>query len=165
MPATGTLPASLLRVRIHTVSPDTYLPPVTPTARAEDFLERALAQAGDAYVFGAEVALNASDPSRFDCSELVQWAAAQVGLQVPDGSAAQAGYARAMDVQQALRTPGALLFRPGHVAISLGDGRSIEARGRRYGVGIFNAQGRFHSAGWIPGLRRAALHAQSRPRP
>jgi len=142
-------------VRIHTVSPDTYLPPVVPSAPAERFIERALAQAGDAYVFGAEVPLSAHDPDRFDCSELVQWAAAQVGLQVPDGSVAQSRFVKEMSLQQALRTPGALLFRPGHVAISLGDGRSIEARGRRYGVGIFNAEGRFHTAGWIPGLRRA----------
>ena len=59
-----------------------------------------------------------------------------------------------MPVQEALRTPGALLFRPGHVAISLGDGRTIEARGRRYGVGIFDGAGRFTHAGWPPGLAR-----------
>lgn len=134
-----------------------YLHPLDPGPSAADFVRRALAQAGDRYVFGAEVALDAADPTAFDCSELVQWAAAQVGLRVPDGSANQAAHVRPMTVQEALRTPGALLFRPGHVAISLGDGRTIEARGRRYGVGVFEARGRFSHAGWLPGLggRRA----------
>lgn len=75
---------------------------------------------------------------------------------MPDGSANQRAYVQQkgtqMSVADAIRTPGALLFRPGHVAISLGDGRTIEARGRAYGVGIFNAQGRFTSAGMIPGM-------------
>jgi cell wall-associated NlpC family hydrolase len=49
-----------------------------------------------------------------------------------------------------------VLFRsdPNHIAISLGDGRTMEARGRKYGVGIFdNAAGReWTAAGTIPGL-------------
>ena len=57
-------------------------------------------------------------------------------------------------VEQALRTPGALLFRPGHVAISLGDGRTIEAKGSKYGVGIFSAHNRgWTTGGLIPGMR------------
>jgi len=68
-------------------------------------------------------------------------------------------------VEQALKTPGALLFnfssepkpgggRPGqaHVAISLGDGRTIEARGKKYGVGTFDAGDRFKYAAVIPGM-------------
>lgn len=141
-------------MRVHDVAAGSYLVPVPPSARAVDFLEHALSQAGDPYVFGVEVQLQDPDPPAFDCSELVQWAAAQAGLQVPDGSQAQREFVRPMSVQQALRTPGALLFRPGHVAISLGDGRSIEARGRRYGVGVFTAEHRFDAAGWLPGLRR-----------
>jgi len=62
-----------------------------------------------------------------------------------------------MSVEEALRTPGALLFRagdPNHIAISLGDGRTMEARGRRYGTDIFdNAASReWTRAGTIPGL-------------
>jgi hypothetical protein len=69
-------------------------------------------------------------------------------------------------VDEAIRTPGALLFsfsteptpgggRPSHahVAISLGDGKTIEARGRSYGVGSFEASSkRFEYAAVIPGL-------------
>ncbi len=135
------------------------VPSAVPTGRSSsgDFLRAALAQKGDRYVFGAETRLNDPNPNTFDCSELVQWAAHQAGVTVPDGSANQLAHVRKhgseISVAQALKTPGALLFRPGHVAISLGDGRTIEARGRKHGVGVFNANGRFTHAGLIPGMR------------
>jgi hypothetical protein len=105
----------------------------------------------------------------FDCSELVQWAAHQAGVEVADGSWLQYQQMQrqggAMSVEQALRTPGALLFsfssspdgagRPSsaQVAISLGDGRTIEARNSRDGVGVFTASTqRFNYAAVIPGL-------------
>jgi peptidoglycan hydrolase-like protein with peptidoglycan-binding domain len=135
-------------------------PPPGPAARgtAEDFVQKALAQRGDRYVFGHEVNLNDRNPDTFDCSELVQWAAHQAGVTVPDGTMNQVPYFRQqgtqISVDQALRTRGALLFRPGHVAISLGDGRTIEAKGSAYGVNIFSAQGRGWTSGaLIPGLK------------
>lgn len=131
-----------------------------PAARgtAEAFVQKALAQRGDRYVFGAETNLNDPNPDTFDCSELVQWAAHQAGVSVPDGTMNQVPYFRQkgteISVAQALRTRGALLYRPGHVAISLGDGRTIEARGRAYGVNIFPANGRGWTSGaLIPGLK------------
>ncbi|WP_217442055.1 MULTISPECIES: peptidoglycan-binding protein [Myxococcus] len=125
---------------------------------AEAFVQKALAQKGDRYVFGAETNLNDPNPSKFDCSELVQWAAHQAGVSVPDGTMNQVPYFKqkgtTISVDEALRTRGALLYRPGHVAISLGDGRTIEARGSAYGVGIFNANGRGWTSGaLIPGLK------------
>lgn len=135
-------------------------PPPGPAGRgtAESFVQKALAQRGDRYIFGTETNLNDPNPKAFDCSELVQWAAHQAGVSVPDGTMNQLPYFRqkgtTVSVDQALRTRGALLFRPGHVAISLGDGRTIEARGRDYGVNIFSAQGRGWTAGaLIPGLK------------
>jgi len=125
---------------------------------AEDFVQKALAQRGDRYVFGAETNLNDKNPDTFDCSELVQWAAHQAGVTVPDGTMNQVPFFKQkgtqISVDQALKTRGALLFRPGHVAISLGDGRTIEARGSAYGVNIFSAQGRGWTSGaLIPGLK------------
>lgn len=117
-----------------------------------DFLNAALAQNGDRYVYGAETNLNDANPHTFDCSELVEWASAQAGVRFVDGSSNQRANSIPISVDQALRTPGALLFRNGHVAISLGDGRTIEAKGSRHGVGIFNARGRFTSGGLIPGM-------------
>ncbi|MDY7231808.1 peptidoglycan-binding protein [Hyalangium rubrum] len=124
---------------------------------AENFVQRALSQAGDRYIFGAEVNLNDSNPRAFDCSELVQWAAHQAGVSIPDGTMNQLPHAQragtTMSVEEALRTRGALLFRPGHVAISLGDGRTIEAKGSAYGVGVFSA----HNRGWTAGARVPGL--------
>lgn len=130
---------------------------MTPTATA--FVEAALSQRGKPYVFGAEVRLDDPDPPAFDCSELVQWAAHRVGLSLPDGTMNQHPLCERkgtlISVPQALLVRGALLFRPGHVAISLGDGTTIEARGAEYGVGVFyGAEHRPWTTGaLVPGLR------------
>lgn len=129
---------------------------------AELFVRTALAQAGDRYVYGAEARLSDPDPDAFDCSELVQWAAHRAGVTIADGSSAQYAACKkhhtTLSVAAAIKTRGALLFRgPGgseHVAISLGDGRTIEARGRAYGVCTAPATAsRFTLAGKVPGMR------------
>ena len=141
--------------------------------RTERFVQEALAQAGDRYVFGKETSLTDADPSVFDCSELVQWAAHRAGVDVSDGSWLQylqmQQQGGAISVEQALHTRGALLFyfseaptrsgrpRTAHVAISLGDGRTIEARSSNDGIGSFAATTkRFNYAAVIPGLSAAA---------
>jgi cell wall-associated NlpC family hydrolase len=135
--------------------------------KLQTFLNSAVAQTGDRYVFGAETKASDPNPSVFDCSELVEWAAAQAGVKVPDGSWLQyrdlAASGTTMSVEQALKTPGALLFsfssdpmtggRPSaaHVAISLGNGKTIEAKGTQYGVGSWEANTkRFQYAGYLP---------------
>jgi len=123
-------------------------------ASALDFVSVALAQVGDSYVYGAEVRLDDADPDRFDCSELVQWACARVGVTIPDGSSAQEAATTRISVEQAARTRGALLFHPGHVAISLGDGKNtVEAMGRKYGVVQGTIASRFRTAGLIKGMQ------------
>lgn len=142
--------------RVDGTSPPVAPPNGSGTRTTQEFLWNALGQQGKAYVFGAETRPSDPNPQAFDCSELVEWAARRAGVSIPDGSINQINAARPMSVDEALRTPGALLFRsgnPNHIAISLGDGRTIEARGRRYGVGIFSAAGRgWTRAGTIPGL-------------
>ena len=142
-------------------------------SKVDRFVEVALAQAGDRYVFGSSAKLSDEDPDVFDCSELTRWAAHQAGVDIKDGAMYQYLDLKQrnalMPVEEALHTKGALLFyfsrepvpgggRPSraHVAISLGDGRTIEARGRRYGVGEFSAQNRFNYAGMIPGMDAGA---------
>ncbi|GAA1519782.1 NlpC/P60 family protein [Kribbella lupini] len=137
------------------------------------FVEVAQAQEGDQYVFGIRAKLSDPDPEKFDCSELTKWAAYQAGVEIPDGAMYQYLDLKQKDalipVDQALHTKGALLFyfsneptpgggRPSkaHVAISLGDGRTIEAKGTKYGVGEFTAHNRFNYAGVIPGLDSSA---------
>ncbi len=138
-------------------------------AALETFLQVAKAQVGDPYVFGAEVKLNDDDPDVFDCSEFTQWAAHQAGGKLPDGATAQYLHLKErgllIPVDKAKDTPGALLFsfdrepRPGdgrtpgaHVAISLGDGKIVEAANRRAGVRESTAGERFEFAAVIPGI-------------
>lgn len=137
------------------------------------FLDAALAQRGDVYVFGANAGLDDPDPEAFDCSELVEWAAHQAGVTVPDGAANQYLHLKdlgmTVPVEQAAQTPGALLFtfsyepRAGegrqstaHVAISLGDGTVIEARNPRVPVDVYDVGDRFTFAAVIPGISDAA---------
>ncbi|MDP1922509.1 MAG: peptidoglycan-binding protein [Myxococcales bacterium] len=131
------------------------------TGTTQEFLWNAMGQRGKPYIFGSEASPTNDNPAAFDCSELIEWAARRAGVNFPDGSAAQIDATTPMSVEEALRTPGALLFRagnppatPNHIAISLGDGRTMEARGRRYGTDIFdNAASReWTRAGTIPGL-------------
>ena len=46
----------------------------------ETFLQAALRQDGDTYVFNAHTEPTDPDPEEFDCSELVEWAAEQAGI-------------------------------------------------------------------------------------
>jgi cell wall-associated NlpC family hydrolase len=135
----------------------------------QTFLDAAMGQNGDPYVWGAEASVSDANPDAFDCSELVQWAAGRAGAELPDGSwnqylALEQQHAT-ISVDQALHTPGALLFsfsseptagagRPSqaHVAISLGDGRTIEAASPETGVGIHQAGHRFQYAAVVPGV-------------
>lgn len=123
---------------------------------AYDFVTLCLRQAGNAYAFGAEASASDPDPDAFDCSELIEWAAARVGCYVPDGSINQINYVRPISVAQGLATRGAILWIPGHVAVSLGGGTgTIEALNRSYGV-VRMGPGRSFSwqrAGLIPGMR------------
>ena len=141
-----------------------------PNATTSQFLDLALAQQGKPYVWGSTASTSDPNPASFDCSELTKWAAARSGVTIPDGAAHQYVWLKeqgaTMSVQQALQTPGALLFhfagepQPGlggepsvaHVAISLGNGKTIEAKGHAYGVGVFDANDRFNYAGMIPGM-------------
>jgi cell wall-associated NlpC family hydrolase len=135
----------------------------------ERFLEVARAQVGDQYIFGAEVKLKDSDPDVFDCSELTQWAAHQAGVTIPDGATAQYLHLKQrgmlIPVEEAKNTPGALLFhfdrepRPGdgrtpgaHVAISLGNGKTVEAQNSDADVLETKAGNRFTYAAVIPGI-------------
>jgi len=92
------------------------------------FLSAALSRLGMPYVWGA------AGPRSFDCSGLVQWSFAQVGVSMPRVAADQAQAGVAVPVSQL--QPGDLLFYhtdptdPGyisHVAIYLGNGKMLQA--------------------------------------
>ncbi len=77
---------------------------------------------------------------------------------MPDGSTAQLAWCRQLGslipLEEGKNTLGALLLREGHVAVSLGDDQTIEARGADYGVGVFSSENRsFTHAALVPGLK------------
>ncbi len=164
--------AGLTGTPTSTIMTPASLGPTTTNPTAQQFVSTALAEQGKPYVYGATAKITDPNPPAFDCSELTKWAAARSGVTIPDGATAQyldiRDHGDTMSVQQALHTPGALLFHfghepkdlgdipaDGHVAISLGDGvHTIEARGHAYGTNVFdNAGGRsFNFAGMIPGM-------------
>lgn len=130
----------------------------------ETFMAQLIAQKGDRYVWAAEASPLDPNPSRFDCSELIEWAAARAGVtpRVPDGSSNQWDHVRrhgqVLSVAAGIVTRGAFLWRPGHCAIALGDKTTIEARGRKYGVGTWSAADRFSGAGLLPGIDYTTPH-------
>jgi len=138
---------------------------------AADFVGLLLRQAGDRYLFGHEASPDDPDPDTFDCSELVEWGSARLGVapRMPDGSWHQARHCKThgtlTTVEDAITVQGALLFRfshdpfsggrpsKAHVAVNLGNGSTIEARGSDWGVGSWDV----HARGWthaalVPGL-------------
>ncbi len=131
---------------------------VNPPATGMELVWVQMTQAGDHYVLGAEVRLSDVNPPRFDCSEFEEWGHYQIGYRgLPDGASAQHAFARQhgrrISQAEAARTPGAQGYarHPGggwHVVTSRGDGTTIEARGRAYGVGVFPIAGRDFNMGW-----------------
>jgi cell wall-associated NlpC family hydrolase len=139
------------------------------TTTVSDLLDLLDSQEGDKYIFGSSASPSESDPAAFDCSHLIYWGCQRLGISIPDGSWRQYQYCvehgTVLSIEQAIRTPGALLFyfegdpmqaerpRNAHVAVSHGDGTTIEARSSKYGVGTFRAHGRRWShAATIPSL-------------
>lgn len=138
--------------------------PLPKTVTGATIVAKAMTQAGDPYDYGYEVNLQDPDPDAFDCSELVEWVCAQLGVspKMPDGAANQHDFCEnhgtLISISQAVKTVGALLFRitpsGNHVVISRGDGSTIEAKGKDYGVGVFGTAGRGWTAGGlIPGVK------------
>ena len=139
----------------------------------DKFVKVALAQQGDAYVWGADPGMHDSDPHDFDCSALTEWSAYQTGVDLPRTSYDQFLYFKQhgllIPVSEATHIKGALLFEfsseptPGggrpdeaHVAISLGDGKStIEAADTAEGVLVKNHDSRFNYAAILPGTQAA----------
>lgn len=143
-------------------------PSSSTSPSVEVMVQAALAQKGKAYVYGAEVKASDTHAKAFDCSELVEWAVSQAGGYIPDGSQAQREYCRkhktTLPVEEAIKTRGALLFTDSHVAISLGDGMTIEAANSKKGVCSLKAAGRgWKEAGLVPGLSQGSTTPQKSP--
>ena len=89
----------------------------------------AMAQLGDAYVYGA------AGPDAFDCSGLTMMAWSQAGVSLPHSSSAQMGYGT--PVSTSALQPGDLVFYyspVSHVAIYIGNGMIVHAANPSTGV-------------------------------
>ena len=114
--------------------------PTTPTVavsgNAGAAVNYALAQVGDAYVYGA------SGPSAYDCSGLTMMAWAQGGVGLPHSSSAQ--FNMGSPVSSSQLQPGDLVFyyQPiSHVGIYIGNGKIVHAANPSTGVqvaGVFS---------------------------
>jgi len=139
------------------------------TNKAEAFVNQALKAEGDTYAYGTARDLSNPDPSAFDCSGLVVWAAKQSGYEAPGfGNTNAEGLYQftkktggELTPEEAKKQKGALLFRKEegaaahHVAISLGDGTTMEAKGTKEGVGQFPERDTWNTAGVLPGMSAA----------
>ncbi len=109
------------------------VPALPSTGPGEQIAARAALQLGAPYRFGG------SDPATgFDCSGLVSFAHAGLGIRVPRTAAAQSAAAMAVPREQ-LEIGDLVFFRSrgveiDHVAIYAGDGELLHAPGRGRGV-------------------------------
>ena len=122
------------RARMETASRSSQprLPANVPVSgRAAAAVNYALAQVGDAYVYGA------AGPSAFDCSGLTMMAWAQAGVGLPHSSSAQMG--SGTPVSSSSLQPGDLVFYyspVSHVGMYIGGGRIVHAANPSSGVQI-----------------------------
>ncbi len=94
-----------------------------PGARYSQVVSIAMQYLGVPYRWGG------ADPSGFDCSGLVMYVYAQVGVSLPHNTVAQWDYPGAVSVSRSQLEPGDLVFFDGlgHVGIYIGNGQFIHA--------------------------------------
>jgi peptidoglycan DL-endopeptidase CwlO len=119
---------------------------VPASGRAAAAVAYALAQVGDAYVYGA------AGPSAFDCSGLTMMAWAQAGVSLPHSSSAQFGsgpHIAMSDLQ-----PGDLVFYYSpisHVGMYIGNGMIVHAANPGTGVVVSSVSSMPYSGAVRPG--------------
>ncbi|MPZ63173.1 MAG: hypothetical protein GEU93_18175 [Propionibacteriales bacterium] len=99
------------------------------SGRAKVAVETALAQVGDAYIYGAE------GPDSFDCSGLTSYAWSAAGVSLPRSSGDQAGVGTPVSASQL--QPGDLVFYYdpiSHVGMYIGNGQIVDAANPSAGV-------------------------------
>ena len=106
------------------------------TNQGNAILQAANSKLGCPYVWGAE------GPNQFDCSGFTKWCYKQIGIDIPHNSESQKNAAtRKVSVSSA--RGGDILWKSGHVAIYIGNGKCIEAPHRGDVVKVNNVGNRF----------------------
>lgn len=114
------------------------------SGRAGAAVAFAMAQVGDAYVFGA------AGPSAWDCSGLTMMAWAQAGVSLPHSSSAQ--YSSGPHVAESDLQPGDLVFYYSpisHVGMYIGNGMIVNAENPSVGVKVAS----LHSMPYVGAVR------------
>lgn len=114
--------AAEARAAVTSYSGSSSSPPAGNLSLGERVVQIAESRVGDPYVWGA------AGPDAFDCSGLVMWAYAQVGISLPHYSGAQ--FDDGTQIPMSDLEPGDLVFPsdPGeHVAIYAGNGMIVQA--------------------------------------
>ena len=120
--------------------------PAAASPSGADFLQMAESKTGCPFIWGE------AGPSSFDCSGLVQWSLSQLRISFPRVSGEQINACLSAGLEEARATPGAIMYMPGHIGISCGDGTYCEARNYGYPVGIYNNDPGWTDGGLVPGL-------------
>ena len=119
------------RERMMSSRSEVRAPSVPASGRAAAAVSYAMAQVGDAYVYGA------AGPDAYDCSGLTMASWAQAGVALPHSSSAQYGsgpHIAASDLQ-----PGDLVFYyspVSHVGMYIGNGQIVNAENPSAGVKV-----------------------------
>lgn len=102
-------------------------PPHTTGVSGSDVVNYALQFVGNPYVWGGK------DPNTgADCSGFTSYVYAHFGINIPSYSAAQRKCGQEVSYSNA--QPGDLICYAGHVAIYMGNGQIVHAKGTKYGI-------------------------------
>jgi cell wall-associated NlpC family hydrolase len=136
--------STVVGITAATPQADTY---VAPPPTHGNVVSYALSQIGTPYVWGGAA------PGGFDCSGLVMWAYAQVGVSLPHSTYSQ--YTMGVPVSKDQLAPGDLVFFNGlgHVGMYIGNGQFVEAPHTGGVVQISNLNEGWYAATYV-GARR-----------
>ena len=136
--------------RTANLKPNFVSPPSTaPPGHYGGVVGIAMQYLGVPYVWGGE------SPSGFDCSGLVAYVYAQVGISLPHSTYAQWAYPNAASVSRSQLEPGDLVFfyGLGHVGIYVGGGNFIHAPHTGSVVRIDSLNGAGYSSAYVGAKR------------
>lgn len=94
---------------------------IPASASGSEIVSIASRYIGTPYVVGG------ASPSGFDCSGLVQYVYAQVGISLPHSSSSIRNASNVSVISRAEAQPGDLIWSPGHISIYIGGNQQIEA--------------------------------------
>ncbi len=132
------------RAELTSRSAPTRTPAVSASGNAAAAVQFAMAQVGDAYVYGA------AGPDAWDCSGLTMVAWAQAGVSLPHSSSAQ--YNSGPHIAESELMPGDLVFYYSpisHVGMYIGNGMIVNAENPSVGVKVTS----LHSMPYVGAVR------------